>query len=105
RGEVMTGRRTNKNIEDIYNRHVNTIYRLCFVFMKNQADTEDAVQNTFIKLIASNIEFNSSNHEKAWLITTASNHCKNSLKYWFRSKRNDYEDYIHLLKFEDSYDF
>ncbi len=97
--------RGNNNIEEIYNRHVNTIYRLCFVFMKNQADTEDAVQNTFIKLIISNIVFNNPDHEKAWLINTASNHCKNSLKYWFRSKRNNYEDYIHLLQSEDSYDF
>ncbi len=72
--------RTGMDIEAIYLRHVDTVYRLCFSFMKNQWDTEDAVQTTFLKLMANGKVFESAEHEKAWLIVTASNTCKNLLK-------------------------
>ena len=76
--------RTNNNIAEIYERHVDTVYRVCFMFMKNVPDTEDAVQNTFIKLIKEKKMFENEEHEKAWLIVTASNLCRNTLKHWWR---------------------
>ncbi|MDD4700517.1 MAG: sigma-70 family RNA polymerase sigma factor [Oscillospiraceae bacterium] len=76
--------RTNKDIEEIYAKYVDTIYRVCFLFMKNQADTEDALQATFIKLMERTVEFADEQHEKAWLICVASNICRNNLKHWFR---------------------
>lgn len=84
--------RTDKEITEIYERHKLTIYRVCFAFMKNPADTEDVVQNTFIQLIKAGPNFESEEHEKAWLIRTASNLCKNALKHWWR-KRKKLEDY------------
>ena len=63
--------RTEKEVGEIYNRHVNSIYRICFTYMKNKADTEDAVQNTFVKLLKYSGEFQNEEHEKAWLIVTA----------------------------------
>ena len=41
--------RTDKELEEIYRRHVDTVYRLCFSFMKNRADTEDLVQDCFLQ--------------------------------------------------------
>gem|GEM_PF-5264744 len=38
----------------------------------------------FIKLIQINRSFNSTEHEKAWLITTAQNHCKDEHRKWWR---------------------
>lgn len=80
--------RTGKKITEIYNRQVNTVYRICFSFMKNTADTEDMVQETFLRLIRSNIVFQSEEHEKAWLIVTASNLCKDTLRKWWRKAEN-----------------
>jgi len=94
-----------KDIEDIYNRHVNTVYRVCYMFMKNRSEAEDAVQTTFLKLMNSNISFKDHSHEKAWLIVTASNVCKNSLKHWSRSKSRNYEDYINDFKHIDTHEF
>lgn len=73
--------RTDKEIAEIYRRHVDTVYRLCFSFLKNRADTEDLVQECFLRLIRSGKTFASAEHEKAWLIVTASNLCKNALKH------------------------
>jgi RNA polymerase sigma factor (sigma-70 family) len=88
--------RTSKEIAEIYKRQMKTVYRVCFAYMKNPSDTEDAVQDTFYKMIKSGVAFESGEHEKAWLIRTATNVCKNSIKHWFR-KRADLADYENLL--------
>lgn len=87
--------RTDKEIEEIYERHKLTVYRVCFSFMKNSADTEDVVQDTFFQLIKTGTFFESEEHEKAWLIRTATNLCKNVLRHWWRKHENlkDYEDF------------
>ncbi|MGN1024971.1 MAG: RNA polymerase sigma factor [Faecousia sp.] len=76
--------RTDKEIMDIYNRQVDTVYRICFSFMKTRADTEDMVQETFLRLMSNGTVFQSEKHEKAWLIVTASNVCKDALRRSWR---------------------
>lgn len=92
---IKTLSRTDKEIAKIYARHIKTIYRVCFAYMKNSADTEDAVQDTFLKMIKYQVAFESEEHEKAWLIRTATNVCKDILKAWWR-KRENIEDYTQL---------
>jgi len=84
--------RTDKEIAEIYHRHKDMLYRICFAYMKNGSDTEDAIQDSFINLIKSNPVFASMEHEKAWLIRTASNICKNMLRHWWQ-KRENIEDH------------
>lgn len=84
--------RTDEEITRIYNKFVDTVYRVCFVMLKNVSETEDAVQNVFIKYINYGKELSSDEHVKAWLIVTAKNECKNMLKHWFRSKRTDFDE-------------
>lgn len=95
--EKNSSLRTDEEIEEIYNRHVDTVYRVCFSHMKNKADTEDIVQETFLKLISGNWQFESESHEKAWLIVTACNACKDALKHW-RRKVENIDDYYPLLE-------
>ena len=73
-----------RQITGIYNRHVDAVYRLCYSYMKNAADAEDMVQETFLRLIRSGKSFENDRHERAWLIVTASNLCKDQLKHWWR---------------------
>ena len=76
---------SSENIREIYERHFVTVYRVCFMYLRNVHDTEDAVHNTFMKLIEKQKCFESTEHEKAWLITVASNYCKNFLHTaWYR---------------------
>ena len=86
-----------------YNRQVDTVYRVCYSFMKNKADTEDMVQETFLRLLSTGKEFENERHEKAWLIVTASNLCKDALKKWWRKSENidDYLDIAEEPKQED----
>lgn len=73
---------------EVYSRQVDTVYRVCYSYMKNRADTEDLVQETFLKLLSSQKRFENERHEKAWLIVTASNLCKDTLKKWWRKNEN-----------------
>lgn len=76
--------RTNKEIIEIYNRHADTVYYVCYSFMKNKPEAEDMMQETFLRLISTGKTFENERHEKAWLIVTASNLCKNALKKLWR---------------------
>jgi RNA polymerase sigma factor (sigma-70 family) len=75
--------RTDEELVQIYNRHVKTVYRVCFLYMRNKANTEDMVQNTFLRLMRDNTVFQSVEHEKAWLIRTAINLCKDHYRHWW----------------------
>ena len=77
----------------IYEKYVDMVYRICFLYFKNKADTEDAVQNVFLKLFTLNPIFQDENHRKAWLIITSKNMCKNSVKHWWKSKVSFEEGY------------
>ncbi len=85
---AMSLLRRDKEITEVCMRHMKTVYRVCFAFMKNPADTEDAVSDTFYKMIKSGTVFQSEEHEKAWLIRTAANVCKNNLRHWFRKNKS-----------------
>ncbi len=75
---------TQTRITDIYNRHVEMVYKICFILLKNTTDAEDAVQSIFTKIIEKDILFDSIDHEKAWLIVASRNHCKNLLMHWWK---------------------
>jgi len=96
--------RTDSEITEIYERRKLTVYRVCFAYMKNTADTEDAVQETFFRLIKTGASFENDEHEKAWLIRTATNICKNMLRHWWR-KRENLEDYVNLCDKENNNGF
>src|SRR5690554_2801137 len=75
--------RSEEELTQLYYRHLNTVYRVCYLYMKNKQDTEDMVQKTFIRLMKDNTLFQSEEHEKAWLIRTATNLCKDHFKSWW----------------------
>lgn len=92
--------RSNKEILAIYDRHVDTVYRVCYAFMKNAAEAEDMTQETFLRLMSCDKQFENHRHEKAWLIVTASNLCKDALKKWWRHSEN-IEDFTYLTQEPD----
>lgn len=94
--------RTDKEITQIYNRHVDTVFYVCYSFMKNKPEAEDMVQETFLRLITSGKTFENERHEKAWLIVTASNLCKDTLKRWWRREESIEENPALAQKTADS---
>ena len=84
-----------KSFEEIYRQQFTMVYRVCFSYMKNATDAEDVVSDVFSKLLKIGTVFQSAEHEKAWLLRTAINKCKDYLKHWWRS-RADIADYENL---------
>lgn len=81
----------DNSIRTAYDRHINLVYRICFSMMGNKPDAEDAAQSVFIKLMECGKSFVDVEHEKAWLIVTAQNHCRDLLRKWWRKKVVDLE--------------
>lgn len=81
-----------EQIREIYERNVDDIFRLCFSYLKNIHDCEDAVSAVFVKLMKKRPEFRSEKDEKAWLVVTACNHCKDRLRFSLRHPRVDISD-------------
>ena len=78
--------------ERIYNLYFDTVYKVCFLYMKNPADAQDMTQETFCRLISAPFRYETDEKTKAWLIVSASNLCKNQLKKWWVKKSVSYED-------------
>ena len=56
------------------------ILRLAYTYLKSTHDAEDICQNVFLKLLTGGYTFDSAEHEKAWVIRTTANACKDSLR-------------------------
>ena len=65
---------------------MKTVYRLCYSFLGSASDAEDATQSVFMKLVDRPRTFEGEEQEKAWLIVTASNHCRDVLKSAARTR-------------------
>jgi len=61
--------------------HQNTLYRTAIAMLRNKSDAEDILQDVFLKLYEKQPDFESAEHEKAWLIRVCVNMCKNRLKH------------------------
>jgi len=76
--------RSEQEVSNAIELHADTVRRLCAVYLKNEADTEDIFQIVFIKYMQSDIVFYSREHEKAWIIRITINACKDLLRSFFR---------------------
>lgn len=90
-----TLQRTGRTFQDVYREQLPTVYRIAFTYLKNSYDSEDAAHETFLRLMRRTEPFQNEEHEKAWLIVTVSNVCKDMLR---RKHRQDasLEDYTSL---------
>ncbi len=80
--------------ERIYDLYFDTVYKVCFLYMKNHADAQDLTQETFCQMLRKPFHYESDEKAKAWLIVSASNLCKNQLKKWWMRKIVSYDDSI-----------
>ncbi len=95
--------RSQEEVASLYERHVDMVYHLCLMLMKNVPDAEDAVQTVFRKVMEYDKPFHDPEHERAWLIVTARNECRNQLKHWWRTRRES-EEVLNSLTWEQPED-
>lgn len=74
---------------EIYYRNSDSVYKIAFLHLRNKSDAEDAVQSVFLKYCMLKPEFQNNEHEKAWFIVTARNHCRDILRSWWNRERTE----------------
>ena len=77
--------RSEEEVNAAVERYSDTIRRICMIYLKNHADTEDIFQTVFLKYILNENTFENGEHEKAWFIRVTINACNDLLKNFFRS--------------------
>jgi len=67
-------------------KHSDMVRRICYVYLRNDADVDDVFQEVFLKLLLKEAPFENEEHEKAWVIRVTINMCKDTLKsFWHRN--------------------
>ena len=88
-------------ISNLVDKYGNMILRLSYTYMKSQADSEDVVQEVFLKIINKEPVFNDSEHEKAWIIRSTINICKNKLKSFWKKNVGSIDDIKDIPAFDN----
>lgn len=91
-----------KRAEKLYEKYFAAVYSVCFLYMKNQADACDMVQETFLRLLQGDFHYENEEKAKAWLIVTASNCCKSQLRKCWRKKQVAFDAAVHDEKKEQT---
>lgn len=90
---------TENYIHYLIRKYSDMLIRISYSYMKNLSDAEDITQDVFIKLLEKKPSFESTEHEKAWLIRIAMNLSKDKLKSaYFKNTAPLEGDFIHVTK-------
>lgn len=73
------------DLEQLLGEHGNSLYRMCVLYLKDEALAQDAVQDTFLKAMTANFRGDCS--EKTFLVGIAINVCRDYLRSpWLRRR-------------------
>lgn len=76
----------NGEAERLVGEYSDLILRLSYTYLKSTHDAEDLCQTVFLKLLRTRPAFDSPAHEKAWIIRTTANACKDVLRGAYRRR-------------------
>lgn len=77
-------RSIDEEAERLVQTYADLILRLSYTYLRSTQDAEDICQNVLIKLLGGTHSFQNSQHERAWIIRTTANACKDLLKSGYR---------------------
>lgn len=93
-----------QNIDRVFDQYKDNLFAIAFNYFRNPMDAEDAVQETFVRLLRTKDgggrEFDSQEHLRSWLIRVVLNECKRVTLSSFFKRRVSLEDYAQTLTFE-----
>lgn len=77
---------SDKDFEEIYYKHKQTLYNISYSYLKNVSDSDDTVQDVFMKYLNSNNDFKNDDELKYWLIRVCINACINEIKSTYKKR-------------------
>ena len=91
----------NTRAEHFMDAYGNAILRLAYSYVHNMEDAEDVLQDTLIRVLQADPEFESEAHEKAYLLKTATNLAKNKIEYNKRRETDELNEELVSQEKED----
>ena len=73
-----------QEMEAIWKKHRDSVYRLALAYSKNRADAEDITSDVFYRRFTCKTEFADEKHETAWLMRVTVNCAKDLLRSFRR---------------------
>lgn len=70
----------NNRLERLIDQYTNTLLRAAAAILGDWHEAEDAVQDTFLRVLEKEPVFRDPDHERAWLLTVTANSCKSRLR-------------------------
>lgn len=87
---------------DMYEKHAKSVYGVALMYLKSREDAEEAVTETFIRVMQVKPVLENDSHERAYLIRTAVNICKNLLKSsWHKNVVSDEDVLMYMATPEE----
>jgi len=77
---------TNDFISAAIEKHADMVRRICFLYLRDEADVADVFQEVFLKFFLNFDSFQNEEHQKAWLCRVTFNKCKDLCKSFWRKK-------------------
>lgn len=68
------------DISQLFSDHGDEIFRLCFLYLRNREDAEDAAMEAFSRALSNADRFRGGSQPRTWLVRIAINVCKDMLK-------------------------
>lgn len=82
----VPNRKEAPDMNKLVKEYGDSLFRMCFLYLKDLHMAEDAVQETFFKVYKSYMSFKGDCEEKTWITRISINVCKNYLRssWWKR---------------------
>ena len=76
----------NQRAEYLAETYADAILRLSYTYLKSTHDAQEICQTVFVKLLTEPREFDTADHERAYILRMAANACKDLLKSPWRKR-------------------
>lgn len=100
---------TDEKFIEIVDLYTDSLFKIAYSICKNRQDSEDAVQNAFLKIYKIKKQFDSNEHIKNYLIKVTINNCKRTfISSWNKKVVSldefSSDDYYTIDKKDEYYD-
>ncbi len=86
----------------IVENYADVVFRLALSFCKNKSDAEDITQNSFLKLLKSDVDFVNDDHVRKWLVRVVANESKSLWRSFWQRKVISFNDLDYEPEYIDS---
>lgn len=89
----MNNKKNDEELQVKIDCYSDTLFKIALLRLQNTQDAEDVVQEVFYQYIRRAEEFESNEHEKAWLIKVTLNACRKIWRNAWNRHRSDQEEW------------